>query len=367
MRFVRPAAAALGVAAAALGIDALAMWGLGEADAGLRVPRHLFQLALTPAVLAVHGSASALGGWWLWRSTERFAWAPGVGLVAILVAVLGPAGAVVACMAAAMGWALPDSHERRSAPRHDDTERPRPAAMRGPAPVATDEAESLCDVFRTGTLAQRRRAVALIAANFKPQFAPALHMALQDSHGAIRVQAGLALQQLEDELDRQQRRLEADGEVEWTTHGFGSRGVHLELARLHDLVAYSGLLDPERSKAAQLRALEAYKRHLVRHPDDEEVVAVVGRLFIRAEQHQLVADWFTELVAAGTINDSILTWLAEALYRSRRFGELRDLLRQHGPRLHAHLPPESPLRGALQLWQAVGSADTPQSLNAART
>lgn len=280
---------------------------------------------------------------------------PALGLLWLLMVFLGPVGAFVGLLAAFTSWAMP----RADAPTvYDDapSSGKRPVSAGQSADAAAAESQSLSDIFRHGALAQKRRAVALIAGNFKPQFAAALQMALKDEHNAIRVQAGMALLHLEDEFGRQQIWLERQGDAQLTSHGFGQDNVHLQQARLHDQTADSGLWDAERTQGAQLMALKAYKQHLAAHPDDEEAISAIGRLFVRADQHQLVADWFSELAATRPVSDAILTWLAEALFLSKRYDELRQLVARFGPRLERHLPVDSPLHGALQMWRPQTSA-----------
>lgn len=253
-------------------------------------------------------------------------------------------GAFVGALAAVAYLAMPRAAAKLEAEQSTRSGK-RPISAGQAADAAAAESQSLCDIFRHGTLAQKRRAVALIAGNFKPQFAPALQMALKDEHNAIRVQAGMALLHLEDEFGRQQIWLQQQDDALLTSHGFGYDSIHLQQGRLHDQTADSGLWDAERTQGAQVMALKAYKQHLAAHPDDEEAISAIGRLFVRADQHHLVADWFSELVATRPVSDAILTWLAEALYLSKRYDDLRQLVGHYGPRLERRLPVDSPLHG----------------------
>ena len=349
MQTSQPALISLAFAALALLLDAVVLLLAGTHAANLRALQHA---ALGLPFLFGHLALTALLGLGWWRARQRLAQAPGTVLTLILMLFLGPLGAAVSCLAALLRCMLPASWANATPV---DTARSDASPTRAALPAGqAQEPEALCDVFRHGTLAERRRAVALMGSHFKPQFAEALRMAIKDENNAIRVQAGMVLLQLEDEYGRQQLRIEERGEERLlATHGFGTDQTPLELARLHDNQAYSGLLDANRTRTAQLHALRAYREHLAANPDDEDAMAAVGRLLVRADQHELVADWFTQLVAKGNTSAPVLLWLAEALYRSRRYPELQALLRQHRSRIAAHLPEDSPLRGVLQLWQGA--------------
>lgn len=352
MRALPPPMAALAVAAVALTLDAALVLAVGwrHLAATWTLPG-ILRAAATPEVWAAHLLLllPLLAGLWRWRA--ELATAPAVGLLIVLVLFLGPIGAVVGFLAAFVSVCIPASRRAGLVAAPAPAPRPRTSAMTAPGHDSDDRAQSLCDIFRHGTLAQRRRAVALIAGNFKPQFAPALQMALRDANNAIRVQAGMALLQLEDEIGKEHLRLEGLGDAQLAAFGFDRHRTHLDIARLHDSTAYSGLLDVGRRQTAQFNAVQAYQQHLALHPDDEEAIAAVGRLFVRAGQHQLVADWFGQLVAAGPVNDSVLTWLAEALFLSGRYEALRGLVQQFGARLARRLPADSPLHGVLALWR----------------
>jgi len=357
----QPALMSMAFAALAVAFDALFVVATGwqglTRDPSLRA---VFRVAMDLPCMVAHVSLTTLLLVAWRRMRVRFAHAPGIALTLALMVFAGALGSLLGLLAALLRCLLPPT-STPAAPL--DTARDRAAPTR--IALAASEAQkpqALCDVFRHGTLAQRRRAVALMGSHFKPQFAEALRMALRDENNAIRVQAGMALLQLEDEYGRLQSSIEGRGEDSvLASHGFGTDKTCLELAQLHDQQAYSGLLDDDRTRTAQLQALRAYRDHLTANPGDDEAMAAVGRLLVRADQHELVADWFGEQVQQGHASGAILLWLAEALYRSRRYPELQALLREHRSRIAAHLPADSPLRAVVQLWQAAerGGADAP--------
>lgn len=281
---------------------------------------------------------------------------PIVGLLALLMVVLGPLGSVLGAAIAAVDAAAP-ARWKAWAQLPLDAEVQAVANERTAMGKHDAETLPLCDIFRHGTLAQRRRAVALMAGNWKPEFAAALHMALSDEHNAIRVQAGMALLALEDEFGRLDQQFSRRISGSHPAMDLVGEPSHIEHARLHDRTAWSGLLDRERTRSSRVIAIQSYREHLLEHPSDADAIAAVGRLFVRTDQHQLVAGWFGDLVRQGPVSDSIVMWLAEALFRGARYAELQALLREHGARLEQSLPIDSPMRISLQFWMNASRAD----------
>ena len=302
----------------------------------------------SPAALAVHGLGVGLLVWLVRRSPLLQRSSPDAVLILLFTGFMGLSGSIVALLAVAIGWVLPTPKLHEEVVEPDATGWESSGVLAGSAAL---EAASLCDVFRHGSLSQRRSAVALIAANFEPELAEALRMALRDEHNAIRVQAGMVMQQLEDDFVRQQRALEALTEDELADHGFAPDDVWLRLAKLHDKHAYTGLLDSRRTLEAHSKALRAYQAHLKRFPNDLQTIAAIGRLLIRAGQHELVADWLKQQVGAGLISGSIVMWYVEALYRSERYDAVGEVLAAYGDLLAGSLPSESNLRRVLALWR----------------
>lgn len=307
--------------------------------------------------LSVHSSAVALtihfaGIAWLYRLQNRAAWLeqrhPDTLFILLLTAFLGLPGALVGLLSTLVSELTPTRPLEDDSLELNNDGWESAGVLEGSAAL---EAASLCDVFRHGTLSQRRSAVALIAANFEPELAEALRMALRDEHNAIRVQAGMVMQQLEDDFVRKQNALEALTQDELANHGFAPEDVFLRLATLHDHHAYTGLLDTRRTLEAHAKALRAYQAHLKRFPNDLKTIAAVGRLLIRAGQHELVADWLKRQVREGRVSASIVMWYLEALYRCERYQDVSEVMAKHGDLLTGILPQESKFHGVLALWR----------------
>ncbi len=337
-----------------LALDLAAGWLWLQPMPGPTSP--LVQGLASPRVLIPHLLGCSALGLAYWRYGHRVADVPGAPMAFVLASLLGPLGAATAWVALAIGifaprdWALAAMD-----PTEPDAESGallREASLDGDALL---EPRSLADVFRYGSLSERRSAVALIGANYRPAFAEALRMALHDEHNAIRVQAGMVMQTLEDAFDRRRQALESRLDGVMRSHGFGGEEVHKELGRLYDHQAYSGLLDDDRAAEARDKALAAYLAYLGAVDGDVEVTAAVGRLLVRAGRDDEAIALLRTAVEQGERSISVLMWLAEALYRSRRYGDLRALVRMHGDALDRGLPADSPLRATLALWRQAGA------------
>lgn len=315
---------------------------------------------MAPPVLVLHGLALLSLTLWAARRAPAVLQLPEAAVLVGAAVLLGPWGGACAACAVWCVLLVPEawvgSAEAALAPTPSLP--PSPASSRS----VDFETQSLAEVFRVGTLAARRNAVALMAANYRPAFAEALQMALRDEHNAIRVQAGMVLFQFEDDfaarLQRVQERIDAD----LVSHGFLLGDEYLELARLYDEYAWSGLVDPDRTRQAQAHALAAYREHLTRHPQDLEAIAAIGRLWVRSGMVQVAADWLGAHIQRGQMSSAVLMWHGEALYRAGRFYELQALFAAHGDRIGRHLPRDSVLHQALALWRERAATVGPSGM-----
>lgn len=339
-------AATLRFATLAVLLDSVAVAAALIAPVSSQVPVSS-QIPVTVAALFAH--LLAVGALFAYRSRSSTAnrRSPGGLLALVMTAVGGPPGAVAAVVMALVLWVSPAVLPTPD-PAGSGREKHEKPARRSDLEL---KLEPLCDVFRFGSLSQRRNAVSLIAANYNPTFSRALKMALRDENNAIRVQAGMVVQQLEDRYESEARELEAAADNAMEAHGFGSGDIHLRLAKFYDEYAFSGVLDDRRMRGIHAKSLRSYRHHLARNPSDVVAIAAVGRLLIRAGQHGVVADWLAEHVAGGRGSPTILMWMAEALYRSGRHAELRALLQRHGSVLSRHVAANSNFGGVLTLWQ----------------
>ena len=181
---------------------------------------------------------------------------------------------------------------------------------------------SFIDILSFGTLEQKLDLVSLIAREYRPAFAPALRMALNEPSSTVRVQAASAVTTIEDNFSKQSQRLN-----ESVKRRPSQPDLLLALARLYDDYSGAGILDKDRERAVREDALNTYEKYLKLAPDDDSARMAVGKLLVAGDRY---AD-AVELLASFGNDDSAppkaLLLLMECLYRLNRFDELRELAR----------------------------------------
>ena len=336
--------------ALALCIDGVGLWWFGGPE--LENGSELLHALAQPGLWAMHVVLASGGLVFYQRNVRALGRAPLFVFCLIALLWLGPFGTLLGLLTLTVFWLAPADWTVTVADEvPGDAEQS--ALLREvslPAQALT-QPQSLCDIFRFGTLPERRAALAMIGANYRPAFAEALRMALHDEHNAIRVQAGMVMQSLEDAFERKRREIEARLDRTLVEHGFGSDDAMLQLGRLYDHRAYSGLLDASRAAEARSKARRAYRAHLQKAPTDLEAVAALGRLLVRDDRAQEAIEELEGAIASGASSVPIWMWYAEALDRARRFERLRAVMTERGDKLRDALPANSPLRATIELWR----------------
>jgi polysaccharide biosynthesis protein PelE len=223
--------------------------------------------------------------------------------------------------------------------------------------IGRDESEKIysvipfLDVLSFGSEIQKRQALAKIAANFHPLFAPVLKKALGDISNTIRVQAAVAITRIEQQFTERQmqlsvvEKLHPDDPI-----------VLLALARHYDNYAYTGLLDAHRETANRTQALDYYRRYLARKSEDVQVRSDIGRLLMRSGEYKEAAEWFRQCIDLGYGTPTIAQWHAEALFRCGRYGELRQYSHAVPSVPAEHATHQPALTVAIDLWKTKGTA-----------
>jgi hypothetical protein len=201
------------------------------------------------------------------------------------------------------------------------------------------------DVLAFGSVQQRQAAVAIIAQQFRPAFAPALKAALRDEHNVIRVQAATVIARLEQEFLERTFALEAA--VARTPN---DPDAVLALARHCDDQAFTGLLDSTREEGCRAQAVEGYASYLALRPDDAATELRLARLQLRRGVYGEAEPRLQRLADDG--HASARLWLMEALYAQRRFSDLRGAATRGGAVADESLPFEA--LEAMELWAGDG-------------
>jgi polysaccharide biosynthesis protein PelE len=209
---------------------------------------------------------------------------------------------------------------------------------------------SFVDVLAFGAFEQKQGMLALIAAYFRPGFAPALKAALAHNEPAIRVQAATAVAQIESRFLR--RSLDLDKEMRRRPDDFA---LIFAAARHFDDYAFTGLLDSDRQNENRKRAMALYARALALRPEDAKVEVALGRLLVRVGRHVEAVAILARAEAAGRLPADGAIWLLECFYALRDFAALRAIAARIAPILEKSDVADTAVRDAAKFW-AQGAA-----------
>jgi len=179
--------------------------------------------------------------------------------------------------------------------------------------ASTSHIEPFRDILIGGTVLQKQMAIAKMSRHFHPRFAPILHQAVQDSNAAVRVQAATALAKIEHDFMEQYFRYENDGNCD-----------DLKIANLCDNYAHAGLLDEENCISLRSKAIAIYEARL-KHCPDPDCQLHLARLYLRQQQPEKTCQLLSDGIATGNTTSSALLWYMEALFRLKKFGQLRQI------------------------------------------
>ncbi len=199
--------------------------------------------------------------------------------------------------------------------------------------------EPLQDVLACGTLLQKQAAIVKITRWFRPQFAPMLRLAAQDSDAAVRVQAATAIANLERGYMQQYLMLEKENQ---------SAGKGEKLANLCYEFALSGMADSESASRLSARAVELYNA-LLEESGATEMRMKLARLYLeRCEPAK--AEALLEPYAGGGMNAETAALYLEALYQQKAYGRARKFATQAYRTLQDQSPRGRELTEFFMLW-----------------
>jgi polysaccharide biosynthesis protein PelE len=330
--------------------------------AGAALSWQWFELTLEragPLQIAIgHGAVCAVLALWLWsvaarKRDQRLPW-----LLLGATATLGPIGAGGAALCAALfavfrrrtlgfeAWyaaLFPEAKTEEARALFQEI-----VAGGDDDETAQRSVDSFVDVLAFGAFEQKQGMLALIAAYFRPSFAPALKAALAHDEPAIRVQAATAVAQIESRFLR--RSVDLDKEVRRRPDDFA---LVFAAARHFDDYAFTGLLDSDRQDENRKRALALYARALTLKPEDARVELALGRLLVRSGKHAEAVAVLARAEKAGRLPAAGAIWLLECFYTLREFAALRDLARRVAPKLDAAETADTTVRDAAKFWAAA--------------
>lgn len=203
------------------------------------------------------------------------------------------------------------------------------------------------DVLTFGSVPERQAAIAIIAQQFDPAFAPALRAALRDEHNVIRVQAATAIARLEQQFFEQTLALEAA-----VTGAPDAAPALLTLASHYDNQAFAGLFDPTREEDCRVKAAALYERYLEHCPDDRAAEFRLARLLLRRGHAAAAGSRFRKLAEAGY--PAARLWLMECLFAERRYADVRAVAAAWTDHDDGQAGPE--VQATVALWHDAGEA-----------
>ncbi|MBI3813015.1 MAG: hypothetical protein HY279_00910 [Nitrospinae bacterium] len=206
------------------------------------------------------------------------------------------------------------------------------------------------DIISFGAIRQKREVITMITKNFRPDFAPALLLALKDSNNVIRVQSATAIANIEGKFLKRAMELEGSARKSPEDHN-----IIYSRARHYDDYAYTGLLDKGREQENQDKAIKWYSRYLSFKPEDITAITALGRILLRRGNIVKASELFKENIDKGRFTPEIILWYLECMFRLNNFDELRKLSRIYSDRLIGEDKFPQEVMEAVKLWAEVST------------
>jgi hypothetical protein len=213
--------------------------------------------------------------------------------------------------------------------------------------LADSKVEPFHDILNSGTTVQKQIAISRMMKYFRPQFAPLLLRAAQDSNAVVRVQAATAMAKIEHDFMAKYMRLKKS-----LKDAPENSSVKLDFARICDSYAHAGLLDEASIKGLRMQAIEIYTQYLESN-GDPEIKLRLARLYLRDNQPEKTCGLLHEPVKSGEATPAMVFWYMEALFRLKKFAQLRLLISRYAPALKKFpgYKPQAETLGLLSVWK----------------
>lgn len=204
-----------------------------------------------------------------------------------------------------------------------------------------------------GAYREKQAVLSLISRHYRPEFAVLLREALRNGDASLRVQAATAIEKVEAAFTRAWVRLQAASVAR--SHDFSAQ---LRLASHLEQYADSGLLESPRDQQVRERALQAFKRCVALRPDEPDARLGLARAQLRCGQPAQAIEGLRGLAPEQRTAEE--WWcLAEALFQSRAFDELRELAREALEVLGDNASPQ--MRAVIKLWLTPPPSSVPEA------
>ena len=281
-------------------------------------------------ILLLHLGVSGFVLVWLGITLIRKKIGPEPSLIALATLSLGPLGnAGVLLMLVIyfllgkrsqdfMDWYVALFHEENKTSAQDLFERLETGRARN---KDSEAIVSFADFLTFGTPEQKQAILTLLAKNFRPAFGPVLLQAINDEDATIRVMAATAAAHVENDFLEKSLALKKQSEEK--PNDFNAQ---MALAYLLDDYGFTGLLDPDRERENRTSAVAIYRRCTELEPHDARPWFAMGRLSLRGGDNTQAIAYFRQALSLGKSQTDVAVWLIEALFKEKRFGELRQLV-----------------------------------------
>lgn len=202
-------------------------------------------------------------------------------------------------------------------------------------------------VMLYGTEAQKRRALERILKFFRPEFCKPLMIALRDKSNAVRVLAATAVSRIDQQYGEKIQHLENE-----IKHHPNEVDRLLEYGEECEWQSKIVVFDPERQNKMLGKAYEAYNLYSNLFPENEKVIAALGRLSCQMGDYDQAIAYYRKILQPGKpVTDEIIQWAMRALFHQKRYDDIRKIARDDSLVVKGEMPDHDLILESVLLWK----------------
>jgi len=157
------------------------------------------------------------------------------------------------------------------------------------------EVISLKEIMKFGSKQQKLTAIEKLLRYYKPEFIPALKLAVTDESNSVRVLAATAISSLEDRFQKKLQELEK----QYRDRPNNAEAV-LDLATHLEDYSNFDIYEEERLQTLKDEAVEKYQEYLELVPDDDEVKFKLAALLVDMKKYAEAESLLSEIAVSPT-------------------------------------------------------------------
>jgi len=181
---------------------------------------------------------------------------------------------------------------------------------------------SLKEVMKFGTKQQKLVAIEKLLKHYKPEFVPALKLAVSDESNSVRVLAATAITSLEDRFQKKLQELEK----QYSDRPNDADAV-LALASHLDEYSNFGVFEEEHLLLIKKEAVRKYEEYLELIPDNDEVKFKLATLLVDMKEYEPAEKLLTEITTAPTSKTlNRFFKLLEVYYKRGEYPRIREIV-----------------------------------------